>query len=453
MKTLTPCQDIHQMGATTMKTTRRDFIKSTTAVAGFCLLPSGLLAKAPNSKLCTAQIGLGSRGKGDLSLIADNDRTEVVGLCDVDVKQYSEKLKKTYPNAKFYQDYRVMLSELGDRVDAVAVSTPDHTHFHATMAAMAMGKHVYTQKPLTHTVAEARSLKQAARARGLKTQMGIQNQSSLFYRMTKDRLQQGVIGKVSKVYVWSYKNWGYDGLPYQGSDPIPEGLNWDLWLGSAPKRSYLKGKYHRSQWRRMMDFGCGTLGDMGVHIFDTPLRSLALKAPTWIQNACREPSGYGFPEINQVSYGFEGTQYTTDTLEWTWYDGALVPQQRHPDMALPEGHSLPSQGALLVGERGRMVLPHCSAPIFYPMDIHRRLKKLSYEKISHYDQWVNAIFDSSVTPTANFDYASHLTETVLLGGVASRFPNQRLTWDAQAMKVANIESANQSIRHAYRTDY
>jgi len=436
-----------------MKTTRRDFIKSTTAaVAGFHILPSGLLAKAPNSRLCTAHIGLGSRGNGDLSRVAAHDRTEVMGLCDVDSKQHN-RLKKAYPNARFYQDYRVMLSELGDRVDAVVVSTPDHTHYHATMAAMNRGKHVYTQKPLTHTIAEARSLKETAQAKGLVTQMGIQNQSSLFYRVARDHIQQGVIGKVSKVYVWSFKNWGYDGAPYQGSDPIPAGLNWDLWLGSAPKRAYVEGKYHPNHWRRFIDFGCGTLGDMGVHIFDTPLRSLELKPPLWVSNACRQPNGYGFPEANKLSYSFEGTPYTTETLEWTWYDGKFGPPQGHPDFELPNGHRLPSQGALLVGEKGRMVLPHCSAPMFYPMDIHQTLKKHTHKEISHYNQWVDGIFDPSERPTANFDYASHLTEMLLLGVVAGRFPRQRLTWDAKAMKVTNIDAANQYVSHAYRTDY
>jgi len=417
------------------------------------VLPSGLLAEAPNSRLCTAHIGLGSRGKGDLAKVSGHDRTEVMGVCDVDFRQIDRKLKKAYPNARFYQDYRVMLSELGDKIDAVIVSAPDHTHFHATMAAMDMGKHVYTQKPLTHTIAEARLLKQAARAKGLVTQMGIQNQSSLFYRVARDHIQQGVIGKVSKVYVWSFKNWGYDGVPYKGSDPMPEGLNWDLWLGSAPKRAYVDGKYHPNHWRRFMDFGCGTLGDMGVHIFDTPLRSLELKPPIWVSNACREPNGYGFPETNELSYGFEGTPYTTNTLVWTWYDGKFAPPRDHPDFDLPNGHRLPTQGALLIGEKGRMVLPHCSAPMFYPQAIHKTLKRHTYTEISHYDQWVDAIFDPSMTPTANFDYASHLTEMLLLGVVAGRFPNQKLTWDAQAMKVTNNEAANQYVSHAYRTDY
>ncbi len=430
-----------------MLTTRRHFVKTATAVAGFHVLPSGLLAKAPNSRLCTAHIGLGSRGKGDLAKVSGLDRTEVVGLCDVDLRQNDRKLRKAYSRARFYQDYRKMLSDLGDKIDAVVVSTPDHTHFHATMAAMGMGKHVYTQKPLTHTIAEARRLKYTARAKELVTQMGIQNQSSLFYRVAKDHIQQGVIGKVSKVHVWSFKNWGYDGLPYKGSDPIPEGLDWNLWLGSAPERAYVEGKYHPNHWRRFIDFGCGTLGDMGVHIFDTPMRSLELKAPRWVSNECREPNGYGFPEANKLSYGFEGTPYTTDTLEWTWYDGKSAPPIGHPDFELPNGHRLPTQGALLVGQKGRMVLPHCSAPMFYPLDLHKTLKKHRYANISHYDQWVEGIFDSSITPTANFDYASHLTEMLLLGVVAGRFPNQRLTWDAQAMKVTNNETASQYVSH------
>lgn len=433
-----------------MRTTRRQFIKAAGALAGFHVLPSGLLAKAPNSKVCTAQIALGSRGRGDLSKVGENARTEIVGVCDVDRRQYNGKIKELCPNAKFYQDYREMLSDLGDKVDAVAISTPDHTHVHATMAAMNRGKHVYTQKPLTHTIAEARLLKKTARVKGVKTQMGIQNQSSLFYRLAKDYIQKGVIGKVSRVHVWSFKNWGYDGQPYQGSDPIPEGLDWNLWLGTAPERAYLDRKYHPNHWRRFIDFGCGTLGDMGVHIFDTPLRTLELGAPLWVKTDCREPNGYGFPEANKLSYGFAGTQYTTNTLEWTWYDGKFAPPTGHPDFDLPNGHRLPNQGAVLVGDKGRMVLPHCSAPMFYPLAIHKTLKKPKLAQISHYDQWIEAIFDPSKTLTANFDYAAHLTEMLLLGTVAGRFPNQRLMWDAKAMKVTNLAAANQYVSHGYR---
>ena len=254
------------------KFTRREVVKSTAAVSSFFILPSGLRANSPNSRICTAHIGTGGKGSTDTNSIGQHENVEVLGLCDVDAKRgkITERLEK-YTSAKAYRDYRVMLAELGDKVDAVSISTPDHTHYPATLAAMEMGKHVDTQKPLTHKLSEARELAELAAKKKLATQMGIQNQSSLAYRLTRQWVQDGILGKVSKVYVWSHKNWGYDGDPYPKEDAVPEELDWNLWLGTAPVRPYVEKVYHPGNWRKIVDFGCGTLGDMGIHIFDTPV--------------------------------------------------------------------------------------------------------------------------------------------------------------------------------------
>ena len=194
---------------------RRKFVKSTAAGSSFFILPSGLRANSPNSRICTAHIGTGGKGNTDTNSIGAHEHVEVLGLCDVDPKRGKfAKKQKQHTSAKGYQDYREMLAELGDKIDAVSISTPDHTHYPATLAAMNLGKHVYTQKPLTHKLSEARELAELADEKGLATQMGIQHQSSLAYRLTRQWVQDGLLGKISKVYVWSYKNWGYDGDPY-----------------------------------------------------------------------------------------------------------------------------------------------------------------------------------------------------------------------------------------------
>ncbi|MCB1124826.1 MAG: gfo/Idh/MocA family oxidoreductase, partial [Verrucomicrobiae bacterium] len=193
--------------------------------------------------------------------------------------------------------------------------------------------------------------------------MGIQNKATTGYRMATRFIRDGVIGKISKVYVWSFKDWGYDGAPYTGEDPVPDYLDWNLWLGTAPVRPFLEGKYHPGQWRRMMDFGCGTLGDMGVHIFDTPFDSLGLEPPIWVEATCREPNNFSLPTQTTVRYGFKPTALTTKDFEWTWYDGAMAPPEG-PDLVLPNDEALPDQGAMFIGEKGRMLLPHIAGPRF-----------------------------------------------------------------------------------------
>ncbi|MEQ8679747.1 MAG: Gfo/Idh/MocA family oxidoreductase [Cyclobacteriaceae bacterium] len=222
---------------------KRAFLKAAGALASVTFLPSSVWAVAKNGKIRTAHIGVGGMGGGDLRVIASHDRVEVTALCDVDSVNLAAA-QKTHPGAKAYRDYRRLFDEVGKSIDAVIVSTPDHTHAPASIRAMEMGKAVYCQKPLTHHVSEARAMKEMAQANNLVTQMGIQKHSSDPYLRSVVLIQQGLIGKVSCVRAWSPKNWGYDGAAPTGSDPVPENLDWNLWLGTAPERAYKKDYYH-----------------------------------------------------------------------------------------------------------------------------------------------------------------------------------------------------------------
>jgi predicted dehydrogenase len=425
---------------------RRTFLKTTIAAAGsVVILPARVWANPPSGRISTAHIGIGGKGWGDLHSIARHQKVQVVGLCDVDTAHGKlTEHKKKYGSAKFFKDYREMLGELGDKIDAVGVCTPDFTHYPATLMAMNAGKHVYTQKPLVHKIAQARHLAKLAKEKRLVTSMGIQCHSMIPYRISTHFIQQGVIGKVSKVHVWSNKTWGYDGAPYKGSDPVPETLDWDLWQGDAPKRPFLKGKYHPSNWRKMLEYGCGTLGDMGVHIFDTPFRALKLSAPQWVEVKCRAPTGFGHPTRNIVRYGFTPTELTTRELVWTWYDGGYATPKDEPDLKMPEGRKLPKQGAMFVGEKGRMLLGHISGPQFFPESIKSTLNKPKLSGMDHYLRWVDGIVGKGEAG-APFSYAGPLTEALLLGTVGARYPGKRLTWDAEAMEVTNLAAANRYV--------
>ena len=299
-------------------------------------------------------------GSHDLKSIASHPQVEVLALCDVDTNSLA-KAQALHPKAQGFSDYRKLLDQLGDQIDAVVVSTPDHTHAPASLRAMEMGKAVYCQKPLTHHVSEARAVRKLAEDKGLVTQMGIQIHSFQEYRSAVQLIQSGIIGKVHTVRAWSPKNWGYDGQAPKGMDVVPTSLDWNLWLGTAPERPYVEEYYHPGNWRKLLDYGCGTLGDMGVHIFDTPYTALALDVPMTITTKCRKPTGFGHPEKNIVTYEFPGTEFTTDSLKWVWYDGKKAPK-KHKELKLPNGDKLPNQGSMFIGEKGRLLLPHYDFP-------------------------------------------------------------------------------------------
>ncbi len=441
---------------------KRDFIKSTAALTLGAFLPSPLWALSKNERLRTAHIGISNMGGEDLKAISSHEMVDVVALCDVDSNAL-EAAQKLHPNAKLYSDYRILLKEMNDDIDAVIVSTPDHTHAPASMMAMEMNKPVYCQKPLTHHVAEARAMRKMAEKKKLVTQMGIQVHSFYDYKLATLLIQSGIIGKVKTVRAWSPKNWGYDGPEPQGSDPVPESLDWNLWLGTANERPFKKGVYHPGNWRKIMDYGCGTLGDMGVHIFDTPYNALKLDVPKTIKNSCRPTNGFGFPEHNIVTYEFPGTEYTDDTLTWIWSDGPGAPQ-KHEDLLLPGNEELPDQGAMFLGEKGRLLLPHfmqlpklivdgkyqdLDLSIIKNQDeIGEPTKSYTTEGNKHYHQFVDACLGNAET-SAPFSYASRLTETILLGVIAGRFPDKTLHWDNEKAKFSEAE-ANEFLDSPYR---
>jgi len=444
---------------------RRTFLKNTAIIAsGMAVLPSLAHATARGETLRTAHIGVGGMGMEDLNAMASHAAVEVKALCDVD-KRALDAAQKLFPEAKAYSDYRLLLREMKDEIDAVVVSTPDHTHAPASLQAMELDKSVYCQKPLSHHVSEARAMRRIAEEKNLTTQMGIQVHSFYDYRLATLLIQSGIIGKIHTVRAWSPKNWGYDGPVPEGSDPIPAYLDWNLWLGTAAKRPYKEGIYHPGNWRKLVDYGCGTLGDMGVHIFDTPYNALQLDIPRTIKNECRAPNDFGFPEENVVTYEFPGTEYTAETLTWVWYDGAGAPA-RHEELILPEDGVLPDQGAMFVGEKGRLLLPHFMqlpqlivddayvdisqevAALEKAANLGAPIRDYAEESKQHYHQFVDACLGKG-TCTAPFSYAARLTETILLGVIAGRFPNQTLHWNAETLTF-DEEEANVYLSGTYR---
>ena len=263
-------------------------------------------------------------------------------------------------------------------------------------------------------------------------------------------IQGGAIGKVSEVHAWSNKNWGYDGGAFEkrAGEP-PSQLDWDLWLGVTAVRPYCNGVYHPGNWRKMIDFGTGTLGDMGVHIFDTPYAALKLTAPKWAKTTCRKPTGVGHPEKNIVEYEFPGTEFTTDSMTWTWYDGGYAPPK---NLELPQGLKLPGQGSLFLGENGQMLLPHVGEAQLFPQQQFKDYQRPDIGNNNHYHQWVDACLGNGKT-SADFGYAGPLTEALLLGVVANRFPGQTLNWDAKNLKVTNLDEANKLIKRNYRSGF
>jgi predicted dehydrogenase len=440
---------------------KREFLKKSGLGALGIVLAPELLASVkhrPDGRLRTAHIGVGNMGGEDLRAIASHEQVEVVALCDVDAG-YLKAASELYPGARTFSDYRVMLAEMGDGIDAVIVSTPDHTHAPASMRAMELNKAVYCQKPLAHRVEEVRAMKKLAEEKNLTTQMGIQVHSFYDYKLATLLIQSGIIGKVHTVRAWSPKNWGYDGPVPEGGDPVPPWLDWNLWQGTAPSRPFEKNTYHPGNWRKLLDYGCGTLGDMGVHIFDTPYNALALEVPRTVKNECRPPNGFGHPERNSVTYEFPGTPYTTDTLTWIWSDGPGAPQP-HPDLELPGGEALHDQGAMFMGETGRLYLPHFEllprliADGRYvdfdvaPFKLGEPVRDYESEGKKHYHEFVDACLGKG-TCSAPFSYAARLTETILLGVIAGRFPGKTLNWDAETARFQEAE-ANAFLASAYR---
>ncbi|MEQ1828439.1 MAG: Gfo/Idh/MocA family oxidoreductase [Pirellula sp.] len=437
---------------------RRDFLARSSAILSAATIPHWLasvhgstIRQSPRLRL--ASVGVGGMGAGDLSSLSSHKDVDVIALCDVDRERLSAASEK-HPKAKLFSDYRKMLEVMHDQIDAVQVSTPDHTHAPAAMSALYQGKHVYCQKPLTHDVYESRQLRLVSENKKLVTQMGTQIHSHSAYRTAVKLIQSGAIGKVREVHSWSNKTWGYDGAAPEPND-VPETLDWNLWLGTAGDRPYSKGHYHPANWRRWYDFGCGTMGDMAIHILDPVFSALQLGTPTKIVSTSPEPPKHSYGLKNQTRFSFGSTRFTTDPFVLTWSDGGLmVDTSGWPTQIDKEGKakSLPDQGSMFVGEKGYVLLPHVSPPILLPEAEFRNTEIIREPNGNHYHLFVDACLGGAPT-SAHFGYAGPLTEAVLLGVIANRFPGKDLAWDSASLSITNHHEANRLIRRQYRSGF
>jgi len=438
-----------------MAVSRRSFLRNTTtAAAGLPFAFPGIIsAKSPSEKLNIASIAVGGRGWSDVNGASQGHN--LVAFCDVMTEVSSRKggyvaAAKQWPKARRYQDWRQLLDESTD-IDAITISTPDHMHAAPTLAAMKLGKHVFTQKPLTHTIHESRTLMLEARRTGVATQMGIQNQSTVGHRTVVALIQDGLIGKIRQAYGWSHKGWAGPeaGRPSQ-ADKVPQGLNWDLWLGVAPERSYADQIYQPMNWRGWLDFGSGTLGDMGIHIFEPMVSTLGVAPPVSVRSLGVAPNPETWQPGNTVEYEFAGTEYTTgELLPYVWRDGKAGKPPLSTCEYLPSDLKLPKQGTLFVGEKGAIVHSHGGGPLVFPNDLLDGYDMPHIEKRGHFESWREAI-QSGKPACASFEFAAPLTETVLLGNIAVRFPRQRLEWDSKSLSFTNNQQANAFVRTEYR---
>jgi predicted dehydrogenase len=392
-------------------------------------------SKSPNELLNIACIGTANRAAADVSGVASQN---LVALCDIDDKYLAGAAKK-FPAAKTYNDFRQLLDK-EKSLDAIVVGTPDHTHAPASMWGMQLGLHCYCEKPLTHTVWEARQCARLAKEKKLATQMGTQIHASNNYRRVVEVIQAGTIGDVREVHVWVGKGWGGGNRPTE-MPPVPPNIHWDLWLGPAPQRPY-NPTYLPANWRRWWDFGNGTLGDMACHYMDLPFWALNLRHPTKIASEGPPVNPETCPLGQIVRYEFPQRD-KLPPVKLTWYDGNLIPKE-------VAGHKVGGSGVMFVGDKGQMFADYGKYKL-YPEEQFADFKappKTIADSIGHHAEWIAACKDGSPT-TCNFDYSGALTEAVLLGNVAYRLGKQ-IEWDAAALKCPNAPEADQYLKREYR---
>jgi predicted dehydrogenase len=447
---------------------RRTFLgTAAAATAGFTIVPRHVLGgqgtPAPSDKLNVAAVGVGGMGKNNVKKVATTEN--IVALCDVDFT-HSAEVFKLYPGAKKYKDYRVMLEEQKD-IDAVIVATPDHSHAVIAMAAMALKKHVYVQKPLTHSVQEARLLTETARRQGVVTQMGNQGHSGEGIRLLCEWVGDGAIGPIRETHAWTNRPVWPSGIELdrpQDTPPVPEGLDWDLWLGPARERPY-NPAYHPAKWRAWWDFGTGSLGDMGCHIVDPLFWALKLKYPVAVEaNISRtwhtffeetKPKNEGFPRSTIVRYKFPARD-DMPPVTMTWWDGGLMPAR---PAGFEEGRRMGNSdgGILLIGDEGA-ILAGCygESPRLVPESRMRRYRRppRTLERIpdgpdGHEQDWIRAC-KGGPPASSSFDYSGPLSETILMGNLAVRFPDKELLWNGEAMEITNDADANAYVKRTYR---
>lgn len=432
------------------------------ASAAFQVVPGHVLglngATPPSGKLNIAGIGVSGQGAHDIDQLKSEN---VVALCDVDWAHAAGTFKK-FPAAKQFKDYRKMLEELKG-VDAVVVATPDHSHAFASMMAIKLGKHVYCEKPLTHSVWEARQISTAAREAKVATQMGNQAQASENTRRLCELIWAGAIGSVREVHIWTdrptnglFKIYWPQGVDRpKETPPTPDTMDWDLWLGPAPARPYHEA-YAPFRWRGWWDFGTGALGDIGCHTFDPAFRALKLGHPQSVQATSTPVNNETFPLASMVTYEFPALG-ERPPVKLVWYDGGLRPPR---PAELEEGRVMDTTGQLFVGDKGKIMTTDRN---------YRLIPEVAWDKLEqpaktlprspgHYQEWIDAC-KGGAPGGSNFDWAGPLTEVVLLGNVALRLglrdkmQKHKLLWDGPNLRVTNVPEANEFLRRAYRSGW
>jgi predicted dehydrogenase len=476
---------------------RRKFIQqAAVATATFSVLPRFVLGGkgfiAPSDTLYIAGVGVGGKGTSDLTGFAGSPDGKTKGhknariafLCDVDDKQAAQSVKN-FPQAKYYKDFRVMLDKESNGIDAVSVSTPDHTHAVIAMAAMQRGKHVYVQKPLTWSIHEARALAEAAKANKVVTQMGNQHASADHVRVTKEWVDAGLIGEVTNVIAWTNRPvWPQGVATPSGTYTVPSELDWDLWLGPASKIDY-NPAYHPFNWRGWWPFGTGALGDMGCHIMDAAFRILPINFPTEVEcSTTTEWAGFfneaDYPDSCPASSIIHLKFPRTDgkgSITLTWMDGGLLPK-RPEELLSEEKMGSWDGGFIFEGTKGKLMGNYSSPPVLLPSS---RMKEVTFPKPTlprvpngadgHYTEWVEACLQGygKKQLSSPFDFAGPFTEAVLMGNLALRsyqlrkmnengkgytYPGRkRLLWDAKNMKITNFDEANAFVGREYRNGW
>jgi len=430
--------------------TRRRFLQAAAlGSVGVPMFARHLLSAPPSNKIRHASFGAAGMAGSDMVSIGGHQNVQLVCVAEVDQSRLG-MLKQHFGDQKVavYQDWRRMLDKEGKHLDSVNVGTPDHMHAPMAMSAMQLGLHAYVQKPLAHDIYEVRRLTEVAREKKLVTQMGIQIHSAAYYRIAVKLVHQGAIGKVVESHSWSSKKWGDKGPPPNRQDPIPPGLDWDLWIGVCQPRPYIEGYYHPGNWRKRLDFGTGTFGDMGCHIFDPVFEALGLQAPLTVRSEGPAPDQWNWAINAVIHYEFPGSQYTADkTVKVHWYDGDQRPPKEVQELL--EGKPLPDQGSIIIGTKGVLLIPHVAVPVLFPQKEFKDYKLPRDPGTSHTNQFVEAILGKTQT-SAPFDYSGPLTEAVLLGGVATRFPKTTLEWDSANLRFKNSPEATALLRREYR---
>jgi predicted dehydrogenase len=431
-------------------TSRRRFLQQATASTVAFGFPAITRCQSPNSLLQVASIGVHRMGGNTMRSVATHKKVRIVAICDVDAEHLA-KGAALQPQASKHADWRELLANHADKFDAVTVGTPDHMHAPMAVTALRAKKHVYLQKPMAPTVHECRVLAAEAAKAGVVTQLGNQGRSSIESRMTIE-LMRKAIGPVKEILFWENKklNWWPKNttLRPQG-DAIPTGLNWDQWLGVREPRPYLADTYHPQSWRAWFDFGVGEMGDMGCHHFDSSVDALQLSAPLKIKQTTEGSCGALWAEKRRVEMTFAKTPYTAGELKLTWLDGGIEPDRDVVKMPAVL-KTFPASGGFWIGERGCIFKPYGARPYALPeADFPASTYPSGIPARDHYHDWVDAIVVGRKA-CGDFAHGANLTEIVLLGTVADRFPGQELLWDKNAGQFTNLPAANALVKRDYR---